>query len=181
MANSQCEGPAASEPPGPLPILAVLGAGCATPQEERVAERVGELAARCGWVVLTGGGPGVMTAACRGAVQGGGLTVGVLPVAKPTGGYPNPWVRIPVFTGSGMARNAFNVLTADLCIAVGGGAGTLSEIAMALKEGTPVWCWRSWRIQPPGDRTIDLRSFDEPDELLAALETELRPKPTVTD
>ena len=76
----------------PLPILAVLGAGDASADEITVAERVGDLAARAGWVVLTGGGPGVMEAACRGAVVAGGLTIGILPNAMAGGGYPNPWV-----------------------------------------------------------------------------------------
>jgi uncharacterized protein (TIGR00725 family) len=159
---------------GQLPILAVFGAGSATREEEEVARRVGELAARCGWVVLTGGGPGVMAAASRGAVEAGGLTVGVLPVAEHGAGYPNPWVQIPIFTGSGMARNAFNVLSATLCVAVGGGTGTLSEIAMAFKAGVPVVCWRSWELTPPADRTLELRSFDDADDLLTSLANELQ-------
>jgi uncharacterized protein (TIGR00725 family) len=157
-----------------LPILAVLGGADATADEERVAEGVAALAAQRGWVVLTGGGPGVMAAACRAAVAAGGLTVGVLPVARATADYPNPWVRIAVFTGAGSARNAFNVLSATLCVAIGGGAGTLSEIALALNAGVPVWCWRSWRMQPPPSRQALLpRSFEDAEELLAALEAEL--------
>ncbi len=174
MANSHREGSTTSGLSGTLPVLAVFGAGSATLEEERVAERVGALAARSGWVVLTGGGPGVMAAASRGAVGAGGLTVGLLPVAQPEAGYPNPWIRIPIFTGSGMARNAFNVLSATLCVAVGGGAGTLSEIALAVKAGKPIMCYRSWQLRPPGDRTVHLRSFEEPDDLLATLATELR-------
>jgi uncharacterized protein (TIGR00725 family) len=161
-------------PAGPLPILAVLGAGAATADEERVAARVGELAAGRGWVVLTGGGPGVMTAASRGAVSSGGLTVGVLPTSGPGSGYPNRWVRIPVYTGSGMARNAFNVLSATLCVAVGGGTGTLSEVAMALKAGIPVWCWRSWSLRPPEEgRYPTPRHFDDEEQFLAELDREL--------
>jgi uncharacterized protein (TIGR00725 family) len=157
-----------------LPILAVLGAAEATADEERVAEDVAALAARRGWVVLTGGGPGVMAAACRGAVEVGGLTVGLLPTSREESGYPNRWVRIAVFTGAGSARNAFNVLSAALCVAIGGGAGTLSEIALALKAGVPVWCWRSWQMQPPSSRQPSLpRSFDDAEELLVALEAEL--------
>lgn len=157
-----------------MPILAVLGAGAATDEEERVAQAVGGLAARSGWIVLTGGGPGVMAAACRGAVEAGGLTVGVLPTGSAAAGYPNRWVRIPIATGAGMARNAFNVLSARLCVAVGGGVGTLSEIGLALKAGVPVWCWRSWQLQPPAGRAVALpRSFEDPEELLKALETEL--------
>ena len=137
-----------------LPVLAVLGAAAATPEQEPVALAVGRLAARHGWVVLTGGGPGVMAAASRGAVETGGLTVGVLPVARATVDYPNPWVRIPVFTGAGMARNAFNVLSGTLCVAIGGGAGTLSEVALALKAGVEVWWWGGggWRRRPARPR-----------------------------
>lgn len=158
-----------------LPILAVLGGGSATAEEERVAEVVGALAARRGWVVLTGGGPGVMAAASRGAVEAGGLTVGILPTEVAAGGYPNRWVKIPIYTGSGMARNAFNVLTASLCVAIGGGPGTLSEIGLALKAGIPVWSWRSWSLGAPGGRALELpRIFDEVDELLDSLDAELR-------
>ena len=90
-----------------------------------------------------------MEAASRGAVEAGGLTVGILPVAEPTEHYPNPWVAVPIFTGAGSARNQFNVLSAKLCVEIGGGSGTLSEIALALKAGTPVWCWKSWGVEPP--------------------------------
>jgi uncharacterized protein (TIGR00725 family) len=159
----------------PLPILAVLGPGDASDEEYAVAERVGAVAARAGWVVLTGGGPGAMEAASRGAVEAGGLTVGVLPTAGTGPGYPNQWVLLPIYTGSGSARNAFNVLSADLCVAIGGGAGTLSEIGLALKSGRPVWCYRSWTLAPPPgtDRALP-RIFENEDDLLASLESELR-------
>lgn len=152
-----------------LRILAVLGAGQPTTAEIDLAERVGRLAAENGWVVLTGGGPGVMEAASRGAFEQGGLTVGILPTAGPSSGYPNPWVRIPIFTGMGMARNAINVLSANLCVAIGGGAGTLSEVAMALKAGIPVWCCGSWQLKPPGVKAPMPRVINDEREFLAAL------------
>ena len=155
----------------PLPVLAVFGASDASAEEARVAERVGGIAARAGWVVLTGGGAGVMEAASRGAVEAGGLTVGILPTARADGRYPNPWVRIPIFTDAGSARNAFNVLSADLCIAIGGGPGTLSEIALAVKQGVEVWCFKSWAIAPPGGRSrLRSRIFDDEGALITALE-----------
>jgi hypothetical protein len=159
----------------PLPILAVLGAGDASAEEISVAERVGTTAARGGWVVLTGGGSGVMEAACHGAVEAGGLTIGILPNARAGGGYPNPWVKIPVFTGAGSARNVFNVLSARLCVAIGGGSGTLSEIALALKSGTPVWCWESWSLTPPRGREIPMpQVFEEAADLIEALDAVLQ-------
>ena len=162
----------------PMPILAVLGASAASAKEIAVAERVGAAAAGAGWVVLTGGGSGVMEAASRGAIEAGGLTIGVLPTAGPGGGYPNAWVRLPIYTGSGSARNAFNVLSAKLCIAIGGGPGTLSEIALAMKSGKPVWCWKSWLLTHPPDTDRPLpRIFESEDELLASLKSELRAHP----
>jgi hypothetical protein len=153
-----------------LPVLAVLGPSNASVDEMRLAEQVGAVAARAGWVTLTGGGPGVMEAACRGAVEAGGLTVGVLPTASAAGGYPNPWVAIPIFAGMGAARNVINVLSAKLCVAIGGGTGTLSEIALALKSGVPVWCYRSWCIDPPpGTDPILPRIFNDHAEFLSAL------------
>ena len=157
-----------------LPILAVLGPGDASDEERAVAERIGAMAASAGWAVLTGGGPGVMESASRGAVEAGGLTLAILPNAGPGGGYPNPWVVLPVYTGTGSARNAFNVLTADLCIAIGGGPGTLSEIALALKAGTPMWCLDSWAVtQPPGRERPSPAVFEDERALLEALGTEL--------
>ncbi len=157
-----------------LLVLAVLGPGQATAELERVAERVGRCAAAAGWAVLTGGGPGVMAAACRGAIAAGGTTVGVLPVAGPTADYPNPWVKVAVFTGAGSARNAFNVLSADLCVAIGGGLGTLSEIALALKAGRELWCHRSWSaVPPPGRPPPGMRVEDDPEALIRSLQSRL--------
>ena len=129
--------------------MTILGPAEASKEEMRVARRVGAIVAHGGWLVLTGGGPGVMEAACRGAVEAKGWTSGIRPTARASVGYPNPWVFLPVYTGTGSARNAFNVLSADLCIAIGGGPGTLSEIALALKSAKPGWCFRSWTVTPP--------------------------------
>jgi uncharacterized protein (TIGR00725 family) len=158
-----------------LPTLAVLGPGDASQDEIAVAERVGRLAASHGWVVVSGGGPGVMEAVCQGAVEAGGLTVGILPSDRPTKGYPNRWIRVPIYTGAGMARNVFNVLSASLCVALGGGPGTLSEVALAMKAGVPVWCWKSWSIDPPRNTGFEMPVvIDSEEELLSRLDQKLR-------
>jgi uncharacterized protein (TIGR00725 family) len=110
-----------------------------------VAESVGrELAAR-GAVVVCGGLGGVMEAACRGAKDAGGHTVGVLPGFDRAAA--NRFVDTAVPTGLGEARNALVVRAADALIAVGGGYGTLSEIALALKAGKRVVGLGSWDIE----------------------------------
>jgi uncharacterized protein (TIGR00725 family) len=84
-----------------------------------------------------------MEAACRGARDAGGTTAGILPDT----GTGNPYLSITVRTGLGYARNVVVVLSADAVIAVGGSHGTLSEIAIALKSGRPVYGIRTWEIE----------------------------------
>ncbi|MEN6321654.1 MAG: LOG family protein [Syntrophaceae bacterium] len=104
------------------------------------ARRLGEAIARRGYVLLTGGGPGVMRAACEGAYRAGGLVIGILPNDRqhPLEKYPNEFVDIPIYTGMFDARNVINAKTPHVLVALSGGPGTLSEIAFALRAGTPV-------------------------------------------
>lgn len=121
-----------------------MGPGEAGPEVVVAAEAVGrELAAR-GAVVVCGGLGGAMEAACRGAKQAGGTTVGLLPGLDRRDA--NPYVDVAVPTGLGEARNALVVRTADALVAVGGGYGTLSEIGLALRTGKRVVGLRTWEI-----------------------------------
>jgi uncharacterized protein (TIGR00725 family) len=95
-------------------------------------------------VLVCGGLGGVMEAACRGAKGSGGLTVGILPGADRAAA--NPFVDVAIPTGLGEARNALVVRAADAVIAIGGGYGTLSEIALALRAGKPVVGLGTWEI-----------------------------------
>ncbi len=101
---------------------------------------LGKAVAERGHVLLTGGGRGVMKAASEGAYHGGGLVIAMLPSEKnlPLNGYPNEFVDIPIYTGMYDARNIINAKTPYLIVALSGSAGTLSEIAIALKSGTAV-------------------------------------------
>lgn len=91
-----------------------------------------------------------MAAVAAGVREGGGLAVGVLPGVDATSSPPAPGVGVRIFTGMGQARNLVLVLSADAVIAVGGGWGTLSEVAMALKHGIPVVSLESWNPRRPG-------------------------------
>jgi uncharacterized protein (TIGR00725 family) len=109
------------------------------------AADVGRLVAERGAVLVCGGLGGSMESACRGAKDGGGLTVGILP--GPDRSAANPFVDVALPTGLGEARNALVVRAADAVIAIGGGYGTLSEIALALKAGKPVIGLDTWEIE----------------------------------
>jgi uncharacterized protein (TIGR00725 family) len=124
--------------------VAVVGPGDADAGEVEAAEQVGAELARLGAVVVCGGLGGVMEAACRGAKEAGGTTVGILPGLDRSDA--NAYVDVAVATGLGEARNALVVRAADVLIAVGGAYGTLSEIALALKGGKRVVGIRSWEI-----------------------------------
>jgi uncharacterized protein (TIGR00725 family) len=123
--------------------IAVIGAAECTDEECDAAETVGCLIAGNGGTLLCGGRGGVMEAACRGAKAHGGITVGILPGTEEGNAYLDVCIR----TNLGIARNAVLVTSADALIAVGGGYGTLSEIAMALKLKKPVFSCRSWEIE----------------------------------
>lgn len=131
----------------PLVIL-VSGPARPRPCDSANAEEVGRLLALAGATVLTGGRGGVMEAACRGAREAGGATLGVLPGSDESDSPPNPYVMQAVFTGMEDARNSILVRSADAVIAIGGGWGTLSEIALARKIGRPVVLLDSWEMAP---------------------------------
>ncbi len=121
--------------------IAVFGAGICEGEIYRLAYEVGRLLASKA-IVLTGGLGGVMEAASRGALEAGGLTVGVLPGNRAEDA--NPYVQIPIVTDLGQARNVVLVRSAEAAIAISGGYGTLSEIALALKMWKPVVGLHTW-------------------------------------
>lgn len=124
--------------------VAVVGPSQADREEIATARMVGAGLARAGAVVVTGGRGGVMAAACQGAAEAGGTTVGILPGTDRA--EANQWVTVAIPTGLGELRNGLIARTADVMIAVGGAYGTLSEIALALKIGIPVLGISSWDI-----------------------------------
>jgi uncharacterized protein (TIGR00725 family) len=124
--------------------VAVIGASSATAEQERVAEEVGRGLAQAGAIVVTGGGPGVMAGASRGANGVGGTVIGILRGEDRR--TANQWVTIALPTGVGELRNGLIVRAADAAMAIGGAYGTLSEIALALVAGLPVVGLDTWDV-----------------------------------
>lgn len=121
-------------------IVGVIGAGRASSRDKAHARQLGELIAREGWVVLSGGRrAGVMDAVSEGAKRvEGSLTIGILPTAGSEEASVSKHLDVAIFTGMGNARNNINVLSSHVVVACGAsGAGTISEIALALKAPTP--------------------------------------------
>lgn len=115
-------------------VVGVIGSGEALSSEiYSLAYHLGELVAEEGWVLLNGGRPaGVMEASAKGARKRGGLTVGVLPGKDK--GEASEFIDVVVATGMGDGRNYVNVLSSDIVVSLPGKAGTISEIALALKN-----------------------------------------------
>lgn len=132
----------------PTELIGVVGSGGEDEDAElkRIAEDIGRLVAESGHALVCGGLGGVMRDSAKGSKEAGGLTIGILPGSDPSAA--NPYIDVAIATGMGEMRNALIVRAARGIIAVGGGAGTLSEIALALKTGKPVVAVRSWDVSP---------------------------------
>lgn len=136
--------------------ISVVGSGRATPDEADAAAALGEALGRAGAVVVCGGRGGVMEAAARGCAEAGGWTVGLLPGTDPA--EANRWIRLPVATGMGEARNVLVVRAGEAVVAVGGAWGTLSEVAVARKLGRSVGL-----LEPTLARDLGLPLLPDPD------------------
>jgi len=148
--------------------VAVVGGGEAGTDALDVAQEVGRHLAKRGAVVVCGGLGGVMEAVCRGAKLEGGTTVGILPTEDR--GNANQYVDIAIATGMGGARNALVVRAADVLIAIDGEFGTLSEIALALRTGTPVVGIDTWELSIGGEVADAILRINDP---VAAVEAAL--------
>lgn len=139
--------------------IAIIGAGIADEDLQALAYKVGFSLGKEGAIILTGGLGGVMEAASKGAREAGAITVGILPGSKAE--EANPYVLIPIVTDMGHARNVILVRSAEVVVSIGGGYGTLSEIALALKMWKPVIGLKTWKDIP------GVYYVESPDEVLA--------------
>ena len=118
--------------------IALIGPGDGETYLCAAAFAIAQRLARCGLAIVCGGRGGVMEAASRGAFEAGGMVIGLLP--ENDDAAANPYLSVALPTGMGEMRNAL-IARSSLClVAVGGGMGTLSEMAFGLKLGKPVFC-----------------------------------------
>ena len=138
------------------PQIAVVGDAEADARQYEEAVSIGRALGSLGATVITGGRGGIMEAVSKGARQAGTLVAGILPSQEIDDA--NPYCGIVFPTGMGHARNALTVMAGDLVVAIGGGAGTLSEISFAWIYGKPVIAWkgRGWAGKLAG-KSIDSR------------------------
>ncbi len=141
--------------------IAVVGASQCDGEIYSIAERIGELIAEKGWVVINGGLGGVMEASARGARKKGGIVVGIIPQSERI--YANPYCSVVIATNMGHARNMIIIHSSDAVIAVDGEYGTISEMAIALKEGKPLVA-----IRPPV-KLKGMEIVDRPEEAIEVL------------
>jgi uncharacterized protein (TIGR00725 family) len=144
--------------------IGVIGAGDCSAEGAALAYEVGTLIAQHKALLICGGLKGIMENAARGAWEAGGLTVGILPGFEAQ--EANPYIAIPIVTGMSHARNIVVVRSSNVLIAIEGGYGTLSEIAIALKLGKPVVGLNTWQVDP---RVIKVKTAREAVEISLAL------------
>ncbi len=118
--------------------IAIIGPGDGDARVCDAAFAIAQRLAQCGLAIVCGGRGGVMQAASRGAYEAGGTVIGLLPENDDQAA--NAYLTVAIPTGMGEMRNAL-IARSSLClVAVGGGMGTLSEMAFGLKLGKPVYC-----------------------------------------
>jgi len=140
--------------------VAVVGPGSATADEEAAAQAVGAAVGEADAVLVCGGRGGAMEAACRGARDSGGTTVGLLPGLDRA--EANEFVDIAIPTGLGELRNGLVVRAADAVVAVAGEYGTLSEVGFALKAGKPVVGLGTWELRRAGEVDPGIEVVEDP-------------------
>ena len=143
-------------------VIGVIGEAQATEENYGHAYEVGKLVASSGAALVCGGLSGVMEAACKGAKEAGGMTIGITP--SPDKSSANSYVDIIIPTGMGYARNVIVVRSADAIIAIGGRFGTLTEIGYALDARIPVIGLNTWHLKDYNGNITSIKYTKSPEE-----------------
>lgn len=148
-------------------IVSIIGASEIDKETEDKAIEIGRLLAENDYAVVCGGLSGVMEAVCKGAKQGGGLTIGIIPYKdkNPANKYCDIVIPVPF----SQARNIVVVLSGDACIAIAGKAGTLSEISFAWIYGKPIVALTS--VDGWSSKLANKRLDNRRDDMIYGVET----------
>lgn len=139
--------------------VVIIGDARADEAEYEFAERLGEYLGKKGYTVITGGRSGIMEAVSKGAIEAGGITVGIIPGADFL--QANSWCSVVIPTDLGHARNSITALSADVIISIGGRAGTLTELGFGWIFGKPIISvsqFGGWSADLSGKRIDDRRT-----------------------
>jgi uncharacterized protein (TIGR00725 family) len=171
-----------------LPIVGIVGS--ASDQHQDRAAALGCWLAGQGVHLLTGSGQGVMAAVSRAFAEvpaRKGLVLGIVPcIAEdspdvPKRGYPNDWIEVPIRTHLHLSgaegehhrsRNHLVALTANVMVALPGGAGTASEVRLALRYKKPLIAYLKARDEIP-DLSAEVRSESDLNKVKAFIAQEL--------
>jgi uncharacterized protein (TIGR00725 family) len=147
--------------------VSIIGASEIDKETEIKAIEIGRLLAKSNYAVVCGGLFGVMEAVCKGAKQEGGLTIGIIPYKEksPANKYCDIVIPVPF----SQARNIVVVLSGDACIAIGGKAGTLSEISFAWIYGKPIVALTS--VDGWSSKLANKRLDNRRDDMIYGVET----------
>jgi len=144
-------------------MVSVIGGHKCDDGTAALAGEVGKMIAEEGAVLVCGGLGGIMEAACRGAKEANGTTVGIIPGENKNDA--NEFIDIVITSGMGYTRNSLVACTSDIIVAFKGEYGTLSEIAFALNAKKKVYGFGAWDI--PG-----VKGLDDPGEFREILRRE---------
>jgi uncharacterized protein (TIGR00730 family) len=174
------------------PSVSIFGSTRVKPEDEvyQKAERIGQLLAENGFGVITGGGPGVMEAANKGAATAGGHSIG-LNIELPLEQKPNPYANIRLSFRYFFVRKVMFVKYAVAYIILPGGFGTMDELLESVTliqthkiRPFPVilvgsnywkgfWEWMKGVVLKEGKISATdfeiLQLIDEPEEIIKAI------------
>lgn len=156
-------------------VVSVIGASEINKEIEEKTIEIGRLLAINNYAVACGGLTGVMEAICKGAKEEGGFTIGIIPYTEKS--MANKYVDVVIPCPFSQARNIVVVLAGDICLAISGKAGTLSEICFAWIYNKPVIALSSvegWSSKLANQRLDDRRSdmiygVDNPSEVITKI------------
>ncbi|MFH1846994.1 MAG: TIGR00725 family protein [Candidatus Omnitrophota bacterium] len=146
-------------------MVSVIGGHECDEKTAHLAEKVGNVIAEQGAVLVCGGLGGVMESVCKGAKASGGFTVGIIPGDDKS--KANEFVDIVITSDMGYSRNTLVAGTPDMVVALSGAYGTLSEISFALISGKDVYGFGTWDIP-------DVKKLNAPEELREIIKNNIK-------